>query len=263
MRRAAFLLLFFCVSAFALAERYYESNALGLPIREIREFRADEFTYVLITEESDGTSVRTLLKDEEEYKRWELEYLEGLLVSEVIYVEGVLSESRSYDNGALVEEVLYENGEVAEKRLYDYSAGYLQKVRAVDGEDNLIYVDSYERSAVGRLRRVNRLSGEDKDESAFIYSGGDLVEEWHGSDDEGVLFRYHDGKKLAEETWEGLKLLLAEEIKEIDGKKEVVVEDAELGTTTTRYYDQEDRLKIQRTETEDDLLEHVLSLIHI
>ncbi len=257
MRRAALLLLFLCISVLAWAERYYESNALGLPIREIREFRIDEFEYVLVAEERDGTLVRTLLKDENEFKRWELESREGLLVSEVVYVEGALSESRSYDNGALTEEVFYDNGEIAERRIYDYSAGFLKEVRAVDGGDNLIYVDSYERSAVGRLRRVNRTTGEEKDESAFIYSGGDLVEEWHGRDDEGVLFRYHDGKKLAEETWEGLKLLLAEEIKEINGKKEVVVEDAALGTTTTRYYDQEDRLKIQRTETEEDLVEHV------
>jgi len=257
MKKTSILLLLLLSSVYGWAERYYESNALGLPIREIREFRTDEFEYVLMVEEHDDKTVKTLLMDEQEYKRWELQYSEGMLVSEIVYFEGVLSESRVYDLGALVEETLYEDETVAEKRIYDYSAGYLKEVRAVDGDDNPLYVDVYERSRAGRLRRINRISDDEKDESSFIYSDGELVEEWHGNDEEGVLFRYHDGEKLAEETWEGLKLMLAEEVRMFEGKKEVVVEDKELGTTTTRYYDEEDRLQIERTETDDDLLEHV------
>ena len=42
-----------------------------------------------------------------------------------------------------------------------------------------------------------------------------------------------------------------------EGKKEVVTEDAVLGVTNTKYYDEEDRVKIERTETADDLIEHI------
>ena len=248
---------FLSLCACVWAQRYYESNALGMPIRQIREYRIDEFVFVLKVEEQDDLIIRTLLKYEIEYKRWELQYNEGLLKSELLYTEGVLVESRLYDLGVLAEEARYEGDEITEKRIYDYTGGFLKEVRAHDGEDNLLYTDSYERSAAGRLRRIKRISGEKKEESSFVYSSGGLVEEWHGTDGEGVLFRYHDGERLAEETWEGLKLLLAEEVKRFEGKKEVVVQDAVLGTTTTRYYDEEDRVKIERKETEEDLLEHV------
>lgn len=257
MKKQAMLVSLFSVCACLWAQRYYESNALGMPIREIPAYRTDEFVYVLEVEEQGSLVIQTLLKDEAEHKRWELQYGEGKLESELVYADGVLEASRQYDAGALVEEVLYEAGEIAEKRIYDYSDGFLKEVRAFDGAGDLIYTDSYERSAAGRLRRVKRISGEGRKESAFIYSAGELVEEWHGGDDEGVLFRYHGGEKLAEETWEGLKLLLAEEIKILDGKKEIVVEDSVLGTTTTRYYDEEDRVKIERIETAEDLLEHL------
>lgn len=257
IRTASLIAILLLTAASLCAERYFESNALGLPIREIREFRIDEFEYVVKLEERENGIMKTLLKDEQEYKRWEQTYAGGVLVSEDIYVDGTLSESRAYDNGKLLEEVTYEDGVVSERRIYDYSSGFLNEVRAMDGKGNLLYTDIYERSAAGRLRRINRVASEERDQSSFVYSSGELVQEWHGSEGEGVLFRYHDGEKLAEETWEGLKLLLAEEVRMLDGKKEVVVSDAEQGTKTTQYYDEEDRLKIERTETETDLIEHV------
>ncbi len=257
MKKLAILICLLLACPSVWAERYFESNALGLPIREIKVFRIDEFQYVLRIDEEGDLTLKTLLMDTQEYKRWELRFVEGLLVSESIYLEGVLSESRNFELGVLINEVLYDDGTIGEKRIYDYSSGFLKEVRAVDGDGNLLYTDVYERSRIGRLRRIHRVSPEEIEESAFIYSKGELVEEWHGKDDEGILFRYHDGKKLAEETWEGLKLLLAEEIRVFDGKKQVVIEDATLGITTTKYYDDEDRLKIERTETAEDLLEHI------
>lgn len=257
MKKAAIVILILLVTQGLWAERYYESNALGLPLREIRPFRIDEFPFVLRVVEDVDLVIKTLLKETEEYKRWELRYADDLLVSESIYLNGVLSESRAFDLGVLTEEVLYDGEIISEKRIYDYSSGFLSEVRAVDGDENLLYTDVYERSRAGRLRRIYRVASEEVDESAFIYSKGELVEEWHGKDDEGILFRYHDGAKLAEETWEGLKLLLSEEVRVFDGKKQVVTDDAELGITTTKYYDDEDRVRIERKETENDLLEHI------
>ena len=257
MRKIAILICMLSICLYVWADRYYESNSLGLPIREIKAFRIDEFPYVLRIDEEGDLIIKTLLLNTVEYKRWELKFVEGLLVSESIYLEGILSESRNFDLGVLTEEALYDDETISEKRIYDYSAGFLKEVRAVDGEGNQLYTDVYERSRAGRLRWIHRVSSEEIDESAFIYSKGELVEEWHGKDDEGILFRYHDGEKLAEETWEGLKLLLAEEVRIFDGNKQVVIEDATLGITTTQYYDDEDRVRIERKETAEDLLEHI------
>jgi YD repeat-containing protein len=257
MKKLAILSCFLFVCSGVWSEQYFQSNALGLPIREIKGFRIDEFLYVLTIDEEDNLTIKTLMMDGKEYKRWELEFVEDLLVTETVYLEGAISETRQYNVGSLTEEVLYDGGAITEKRVYDYSSGFLKEVRAVDGEGTALYTDVYERSAAGRLRRIHRSSGEDIEESGFIYSKGELVQEWHGKDDEGILFRYHNGEKLAEETWEGLKLLLAEEVRMFDGKKEIVIEDAILGITTTKYYDDEDRVKIERRETADDLLEHI------
>ncbi len=257
MKKPVILFCLLFIYSAVWAERYFESNALGLPVHEIKAFRIDEFVYVLKIDEQDDLIIKTLLMDMKEYKRWELRYVAGLLVSELTFFKGALSESRKYERGALIEEVLYDSEIVTEKRIYDYSSGSLNEVRAVDGEGNALYTDVYERSRTGRLTRINRVSSEKTEESAFIYSSGKLVEEWHGRDDEGILFRYHNGEKLAEETWEGLKLLLSEEVRMVDGKKEIVTRDAALGTTSTKYFDEEDRVKIERIETSRDLLEHI------
>jgi YD repeat-containing protein len=198
-----------------------------------------------------------LLRNETEYKRWELFYEDGILAQEYLYVEGLLSEKREYLSGKLTEEIYYEDEIVAERRTYVYSGDELQEVRGVDGDDVHLYRDVYERTASGRLRRIHRVTDEAAQQSAFTYARDELVQEWHENDEEGILFRYHDGEQLAEEVWEGLKLMLAEEVRMHEGRKEVVMEDNTLGIVTTQYYDEEDRVSIERTLAEDELVEHI------
>ena len=239
------------------AERVYVSNALGMPIREIRELRVDEFQFVLKVEETEELIIRTLLKDQEEFKRWELQYNLGMLVSESLFVDGIISEARLYQQGRVLEERYYEDGNTAEWRVYEYSDGMLRQVSGYDSDGKLSYRDIYERSTEGRLRRVTREGIDESRESAFTYAGGRLIEEWHGEGGEGLLFRYHEGERLAEETWEGLKLLLAEEILRYEGKKEVVKDDKVQGLKTTQYFSDGDKVAVERTESSDDLIEHI------
>ena len=257
-RRIVLLALFLALAHGPLfAEKIYLSNALGMPIQEIHDYGKDEFRYVLKVSDEEGIVVRTLLRDQIEYKRWELTYEDGYLQREMLYVEGRLSEAREYGGGNLLRERFFNGESVSETRTYLYSEGELREVRAVDQNGKLLYSDVYDRSPAGRLRRISRDSSEDKESSSFTYSQGGLVEEWHGKDGDGILLRYRDGERLAEEIWEGLKVRLAEEVKRVEGKKEIVKEDTEQNVTTTRYFDKEDRIQIERTETEDDLLEHI------
>jgi hypothetical protein len=257
MRKMVLFLTVIIICQSLAADKVYVSNALGMIIKEIRELRADEFQYVLTVAEDEETSTRVLFKDQVEYKRWEMTLENGVMVSENLFVEGTISESRKFEQGKVLEEMYFIDGEIAERRIYEYADGILQQVSAYDGEKILLYQDKYERSAAGRLRRVLRESDETAQFSSFVYAQGTLIEEWHGEDKEGLLFRYHAGEKLAEETWEGLKILLAEEVISRDGKKEIIKEDKVLGLKTTEYYDEEDLVQIERTESEDDLIEHI------
>ncbi len=257
MKRGLLIIAVLFSAAPLRAESFYVSNALGMPIREIKDFRTDEFPYVLRVVEEENFTVKVLLKNRDEYKKWELHFSEGNLVTESFYLEGELRESRRYEGGRLIEEIFYEAERIDEKLTYRYESGELQEVLAVDHEGAMLYQDIFERSAAGRLRRIHRGSGEEVESSEFTYSQGKLVQEWHGKDEEGLLFRYHNGEKLAEESWEGLKLLLAEEVLMNDGRKEIVFADNTLGIVTTQYFDEDDRVEIERTLSEDDLVEHI------
>jgi hypothetical protein len=257
MKRGLLVMAVLFAAASLRAETFYISNALGMPIREIQEFRVDEFPFVLLVIEGQNTIVKVLLKNQNEYKKWELEYSDSYLVAESLYMDGQLREVRRYEVGQLMEELYYEGESLEEKRTYIYEGDELREVVAVDQEGITLYRDVYERSAAGRLRRVQRAGEEKAVSSEFTYSRGELVQEWHGKDEEGLLFRYHDGEKLAEESWEGLKLLLAEEVRMHEGRKEIVAADNTLGIVTTQYFDEEDRVEIERTVSEDDLIEHV------
>ncbi|MAG13300.1 MAG: hypothetical protein CMN78_01760 [Spirochaetales bacterium] len=253
----SFALVMLLIPLSAFPQATYVSNALGMKIREIEPGQAEEHEYVLRIIEGDLKTTKLLLKENREEKRWETRYIEGSIATETVYTAGLLAEERTYQEGKIVAELYYENEVLIERREYTYEDGVLRTVAAFDQNNMEIYQDIYERSATGRLRSIRREAQGEEDLSTFTYATGRLVGEWHATDDEGILFRYHGGEKVSVETWEGLKLVLSEEIKTHQGKKEVVVNDVSLGIKTTQFLDDRERIQIERTETDADLVEHI------
>ena len=195
----------------AFTQTTFVSNALGMQIREIDGREALEYEYTLKVIEGEAKTTKLLFKNDREQKRWEIRYENDSLVRETIYLAGRLDEDHFYSDGKIESELYYDADKLIERREYSYINGALQEVAAFDGDNTEIYRDVYERSLDGRLRSIRRISQQTENLSSFTYSAGRLVGEWHATDDEGMLFRYHDGEKLSQETWEGLKLMLSEE----------------------------------------------------
>ena len=257
MSRFIALAFAFAISSSVFAQKTYVSNALGMEVRAISASEADDHEYVLRIIEGAGKTTKLLLENGRERKRWEMLYQNGDISQETVHEDGRLVEKRLYTEGRIASELYYRAEIIDERREYSYLDGILREVSAFDADGKEIYRDIYERSKGGRLRSIRRVSQGEDNLSSFTYSDGRLVGEWHAKDDEGILFRYHDNEGLSKETWEGLKLVLSEEVRQHQGKVEIVMQDASLGIKTTQYLDTQERVQIVRTESETDLVEHI------
>ena len=221
-----------------LADGVYVSNVLGMAISEVNEYRIDEYEYTLrITTTESGIS-RSLLHYGEEVKLWIFDYEDGELLKEQYYEGKTLTEEIEYLDGRVEAELFYGISGLVQKRDYLYEEDELSAVAVYDGEGELLYTDSYERSKSGRLRKLGRAGNSSTEESQYVYSRGRIAQEWHGLDGAGTLTRYSDGNVLAEEEWDSSGLIYAQRKQQ----NQVTIEDAVAGTSVEQVLDGDGRI---------------------
>ena len=240
--------------------RYYSSNSIGMTKKELSSSHVDDYEFVLEIESTGSGEQKLLYKNGLLTKQWNREFEYGVLIKESIFDSDGLVSVHLYEEGRLMEEHAIEAGRVVEKKEYLYDQEALGSIRVVDENEELLYEDLYATGVDGRLRSIRRQGGDDIAESAFRYAEDQLVEEWHGADGSGVLYRYRHREVVLKEHWTGLEQTHVEEILKEDGREKRLSIDESTGTIVIRYYDSESKILEEITEIQGERVEHVAYL---
>lgn len=239
---AVFALALFLPPAAVCAEELYRSDVLGLKMEAISPAQASSTEWLLRVQREGTSEIRTLTRSGKETKRWVDEFEHGQLVKETAYDAGVISSVTVYRNGRPQEEEDYLDGKLETKRIYSYEQGLLATIEVQGPDGSLRYRTTIYRGPEGRLRRAVRAYPDGRDvESAYVYAGGSLLAEWHGTDREGELMRYNGSDLAAQEDWKGSAIVNQTDFSP-DGKGQSAVEtNFATGTVSRRSYDAKGR----------------------
>lgn len=248
MKTLCFLSLLFFFSVFpGTAENlFFRSNELGMTIEKIDKYRRNDFTYVVEIQEQAEVLVKILSKDGEETKRWRIiEKDDGR--REYTYTgEELESVVDYYFDGRVAEIEYYEKNTLVEHHTYNYSEGELRYVLVENVEGEELYRNVYKRDDSGRLIKVIR-EFPDKNDFVSLYTFGSsgVAAEWHGTAEEGHMFRFRDAERpLSKEEWEGVELAQAEEFQYQDESLTMsVYKNYKTGVIERTWYNKEGRKK--------------------
>jgi hypothetical protein len=196
------------------AEAWYESNSLGIPLREIAPGERSGLEYTLRVDTAELRETRTLFSEEEgEIRRWERRRSEsGFLEEETLYKDGVKDSVTAFSpTGQIKSEILFIDGKEDGRFLFDYavppsgeiSAGVPLKVTFSRTEGNAGFRDEYLYLPSGDFRGVKRVYGDGSVyTSIFTSDRGTPREEWHSFGGLEIIFRYDNrGSVLYQEEY--------------------------------------------------------------
>ena len=193
-------------AAFGLPSGWYRSDAIGLALEPLPGARQGE-PYLLRVEWRGELEIRTLYKEKEESRRWELS--PGL---ERVYAGGSLAEERSYDGAGrlLIEKSFEAGGALSGSRQCHYGLSGLSSVESYGPDGALRSRERYELGPSGELRRVRRESPGQAggEELALVSSGNRLYEERLRGGGRSLVSRYDpEGRVSSQETWQEKELV--------------------------------------------------------
>ena len=200
------LILFFIQGSLFSNTRYYQSNDIGMKLKEINEADISTYEYILIIDKRSDQEKRNLYLENELIKRWELSLYNNKNVREErVFNKEVLESLRYFDRrGRLIEEHLYSDNLFTQKTMYIYGENQeLFQTKTFNNTGALIYYEKYDFNRLGMIRKVKRIWSDGRIQvSSFIYGKGRLVEEVFSTKNEMTISRYDDsGKLLIIEVW--------------------------------------------------------------
>jgi len=172
MRHLPALLILLCISFSLKAEQWFESNILGMELKEISEPSLEGW---VLQKNGENETSRVLFLDGEEQKRWEKTQSNGIR-TERFYREGLLfSESVYNSNNRLEEEMFWNSGSLERKRVYQYIQENLLERSSYNGKGELLFTDRIRLREDGSLLSLFRRNGSDfhQNWSPPATSGGD------------------------------------------------------------------------------------------
>ena len=189
--RTSLILYLFLLPFSLFPEEFFRSNSIGLPLEMINPIRKSDFPYVLSVMDQGNEEIRILYFQGLEEERWVFRKNNNRVLEENQYSKDQLIKKVYYSQGSPVREENYSDGNLELSLEYQYQDGILQGIH-YRGEDNTpLYEDTFLRNNDGRLREVKRSFPEGKRiTTSFRYSANNLIEQWYGYEDEGILFRY-------------------------------------------------------------------------
>lgn len=248
MKPLLFLSIFFLCSAFpGPAENlFFRSNELGMTIEKIDKYRRNDFPYVVEIQEQAEVLVKILYKDGEDIKRWRIIRKDDGRREYTYTGEELESVVDYYPDGRVAEIAYYEKNGLVEHHIYKYLEGELRYVLVENEEGKELYRNVYKRDSSGRLIKVIR-EFTDKNDFVSLYTFGSsgVAGEWHGTADEGHMFRFRDAERpLSKEEWEGLELAQEEEFQyQEESLTMSVYKNYKTGVIERTWYNEEGRKK--------------------
>jgi antitoxin component YwqK of YwqJK toxin-antitoxin module len=270
MKKRILIIICLLVSLVLYAEEkeFYRSNALGMTLEKIPEYRRDEFSFVLSVEDGESGELRRLFRDGRQIKEYIRSYSpSGLLLEEQTSEDGILRKIRRFSERGIREELRYENGELKERIEYIYEDGVLQNRKTYDETGALSAHFEYHYLADGRLEYVRQLMLEEKaKEIRFHYDGEGIYAQWEGGSGEGELVRYNDaGRILSREGYRGDELIYRERYEyagsdAISSKiRKIIFEDFQKQDKIIRVYNDNEQLAEERLYHRGELVSETTS----
>ena len=243
MKRALFFVLLLNTVSLCFAEEYYESNILGMMLKEIDSPYDSTAEYILkVTRDEDGTEERILLRDGSEISGTEIRKEENYLFE--VTVEEKKTTTVKRENGIIISEKIEKENEAAEETKYNYNGRRLISADYIL-DDKIVYSDRYFYTDQGRLLNVERDYKEDGKESgiSFIFNEGMISRFWSDSDERKNYIMYdQNGIVLNEyfglDDWNEIR----EYVNMQDGGRRELITDRNNNYTTRLTFDKNNRL---------------------
>jgi YD repeat-containing protein len=241
-------------------EEYFRSNELGMTLEKIVPFMINDYPYVLVVKKEGESVQKILYLDSVEDKKWQIEYMpEGK--RELYFERGDLMTSTLFTDEGLIRSVdFYSGEEVTERYIYQYSGNSLQAIVVTDSEGSEISKHEYVQDRKGRLRRFVKIYP-DKEAYISAYTFGEdyISQEWHGTLDEGDMFRFNTRQKtVAIESWQGSTIIDSEEYFYSDGNLALTVQiDMLTGILTRTWFDEQGEKNRLLREINKSLIEEI------
>ena len=248
-KRKIFLLSWlFCQFLLGADSEFYRSNQVGLELERISPIRCDEFEYVLEVKKESGRTIKILLHQGREWKRWEIVFdSHGQKTDEYEYENKLLIRHEVYDKrGHLVCEEFYEGGVLKQKRYYFYGPRGLDFCEIQNAQGEVLYHDEYYLAPSGKLRGIRRVYADGSESLLhYTYAFGRLLREWEYQEGRISETLYNEkGQMMRREEWNKDVLELTKEYRyDASGKLYWEIEkDLKNQFTTNRFYDKDGKM---------------------
>ncbi len=265
MKRIILIVIYLVLSLGLSAQEkeYYRSNALGMTLEKISEYRRDEFSFVLTVEDTESGELRRLFRDGEQVREFVRTYSpSGRLMEEQIREGGILRTVRRFDERGIKEELRYEDGILEERIDYEYESGLLKSRKTYDDAGTLLSHYIYHYLADGRLDSVRpAIIAETAKELRFHYDDNGIYAQWQGGGEDGELVRYNDdGHVLSREGYRGNEPVYREQYEYNDTGRDgakirkSIFEDFQKQDKIIRVYDDDEQLVEERVYRRGELV---------
>lgn len=239
----------------AHADEYYESNILGMKLKEISSPYDSETGWVLtIVKSEGGGETRYLDRDNERVSTKEIS-IDGKDVTEITTEKGRVLKVKRTDGIILSEQSEKDDGS---SELLEYSyEGRILKSTDVTIDKVKAYTDNYYYTNSGRLLDVQRDYYNSPDDSSisFVFDDGRISSFWLTSKDRSNYLRFDSGGLILSETFGDDYNETREYKRAADGTKVEIITDGSSEIETRLYYDSENRLRRSRRTDGGTLVE--------
>ena len=190
------------VSFSAGAQEYYQSNKIGMEIKKISQYRIYDTDYYVEKYIEDFKEIKKLYNRKTLIREWELIYSENRMLQKETVLEGDAETVKIYDGNNVITEEYYENSSLVYLKKYKYAdKNILSRIEEYDSDSTLKNITDFERDYKGNIKSLTKYEYEgDKNLetgiSRYRFTGPDILEEWHGSDEGTGIFIFYsnDGK---------------------------------------------------------------------
>ena len=248
-----FLILFFSVFI-CFAEEIFESNALGMKLREIDAPSGSGTGWVLRVRQRDGVETVRLFSDGALYSEKTI-VREGGRETETKF-ENELRETVVRENGLVISEESENTDGSIGKTIYAYSGSRLDSSEySVDGET--VYIERYMYTDEGRLLDFCREYSADGSRlsNAFVFNEGLISAYWMHSEEIKNYIRFTGRNIEKNEIFgEGAAEQLREYEQLPDGGSRETITDIETGKIAELLYDSEKQLVNKKLYDEESRL---------
>jgi len=212
-------LLFFLSVFSVFGQDYFVSNSSGMLFEKINRAQVGQHEWYARVDDTENQIVKELYNSfGKVVKRWDTFKEDGVVVKEIMS-SGNQRTEYIYESQRLSEEDSYLDNKLAGKIHYMYEGNFLKEIVEQDAAGKRIGSVVIKRDEKSRISSADFSYSGSKYTNRFIFSGGRLIMEWHGTDSKnGNSVRYaQDGRLLKTICWEDGKKVGEEEFDYKDG----------------------------------------------